>query len=79
MRCKKCVDGYRIGKDGQCHAEDPYCNSYSFDDICLKCVKGYYLDYNNICREEKFGCNYVDGKCVSCRAPFEFNSKKQEC
>lgn len=50
MRCQKCEKGYRIGKHGQCHAKDPYCRSYSFDDICLKCVKGYYLDETNVCR-----------------------------
>lgn len=45
----------------------------------MKCVPGFYLNTQGKCQEENLGCNYIDGRCASCRAPFEYNPKDESC
>lgn len=80
--CLACVDGYAVGRDGFCYKTVPFCKAYSMDSKCIECSLGYYLDKSTsdaVCREQKFGCNYIDGKCVSCRAPFNYVPETQSC
>ena len=77
-RCVKCVDGYALQESGFCYKVDPYCRAYDFSGSCIECKPGFYLSGKS-CLAEKFGCNYVDGRCVSCRAPFEFNPVEESC
>ena len=81
-KCVSCCDGFAVNHDGFCYQVDPLCKAYDFNGKCIECTLGNYLDNSgnvSICRTELFGCNYVDRKCVSCRAPFAYNSTSQTC
>lgn len=45
----------------------------------MQCKDGYMLGKDSRCTSVKVGCNYVDGVCVSCRAPFTYLPASQSC
>jgi hypothetical protein len=39
-------------------------------NVCLKCKESFMFSKDGKCISMKLGCNYVDGRCTSCRSPF---------
>ena len=77
--CTQCLGGYALNANGQCIAVDPNCAVRNSINICLKCNDGYQLAKDGKCTSLKLGCNYVDGRCTSCRAPFVYNATLESC
>jgi len=78
-QCKECFSGYQLDQKGECIIVDPYCTVRNSANQCLQCKDGYRLNKNGICSTLKFGCNYVDGRCTSCRAPFTYVPSAESC
>ncbi len=70
----KCIDGFTIDQDGRCIIGDPFCVAKNMYGKCIGCQEGYYLESGK-CIKATFGCNYIDGRCISCKIPFTFNPK----
>lgn len=76
--CVSCIQGYQLTNNG-CLPIDPNCINANSQNICLKCKDGYQLGRDGVCTTIKVGCNYVDGICTSCRAPFSYVPSTQSC
>jgi hypothetical protein len=77
--CTQCISGYQLNSNKQCTFVDPNCNIRNTLNICLKCNEGYQLGSDGTCISMKLGCNYVDGVCTSCRAPFTYVPSTKSC
>ena len=78
-QCERCLNGYELDQNGHCTKVDPNCLKVNKWNQCLKCKKGFRLDQNGFCSAQKWGCNYVDGRCTSCRAPFVYVPSTESC
>ena len=78
-RCVSCVSGYDLQSDGECVREDPNCEVKNSFNKCMKCKEGFQFGKDGLCMSVKFGCNYVDGRCTSCRAPFMYVAETESC
>jgi hypothetical protein len=79
FRCQECSSGYAVDQNGQCVLSDPNCLKRNSLNQCLACKEGYQLDCNGVCTSQKYGCNYVDGRCTSCRSPFVYVPATESC
>lgn len=79
FKCQKCLAGYSPDQSGNCIANDPNCLMRNSMNICVKCKDGYQLGQDGRCSSLKLGCNYVDGRCTSCRAPFIYVPATESC
>jgi hypothetical protein len=77
--CRQCITGYALSQSCMCQPVDPYCLIKNNINVCLKCKEGYQLGQNGLCTTLQLGCNYVDGRCTSCRAPFVYVPATSSC
>ena len=77
--CLQCSSGYELNQANQCVLADPNCIKRNSMNVCLSCKTGFRLDVSGFCSTQKFGCNYVDGRCTSCRAPFDYIPATESC
>lgn len=76
--CVSCIQGYQLTNQA-CVPVDPNCAVKNSANICLQCATGYQLGNDGICASVKVGCNYIDGVCTSCRAPFTYVPASKTC
>jgi len=76
--CVECATNYKL-VNSTCAQYDPYCIAQNLNGQCIGCSDGYYLSANKTCLKQNYGCNYVQGVCVSCKTPFDYNSQLSNC
>lgn len=78
-QCIKCRDGFSLVQ-GNCVVQDENCVIYGQNGIiCTTCNKNYHPDAQGKCQPDAPGCTYQNGACVSCCAPFTYNSQLKIC
>lgn len=61
---------------GNCINADINCVATNILGKCIGCKDGFYLDLmTNKCTKTQNGCNYINGKCTSCKTPFVYDGK----
>lgn len=79
FKCRQCNAGYALDQSGKCIVVDPNCLTRNNLNICLKCKEGFQIGQDGKCFSVKIGCNYIDGRCTSCRAPFIYIPTSESC
>ena len=77
--CTVCSDGYQLDQSNKCIAVDPNCEVRNALNVCLKCKESFMFSKDGKCISMKLGCNYVDGRCTSCRSPFIYVPSSESC
>jgi hypothetical protein len=76
-KCSVCRDTFYIDNTGICKQGDLQCQLFNLDGTCNTCKDSYYINEIGGCSQMLPGCNYTNGKCASCYAPFVI--KNQTC
>ncbi len=79
FRCRQCNSGYELDQYAKCIVVDPNCLTRNNLNICLQCKEGFQIGRDGKCFSVKVGCNYIDGRCTSCRAPFIYIPNSESC
>lgn len=77
-KCLECDPDYVFKSDGTCVSKDEFCEKMNEYGTCIKCMDTYYYSNKlNRCVKKSPGCEYdCNDTCVSCRAPFTYQSGK---